>query len=311
MKLLKTKIKGPCLIKTKLYRDKRGFLKETFRNNLFKNIKFPFDVMSYSKKNVLRGMHLQTKNSQAKIITVTNGKIFDVAVDLRVNSKTFGKYVSIIISDQSDYSFYIPSGFAHGFVCLSKECTINYKCSDYRNSKYERTLSWNDKKINIKWPIKKPILSNKDNLQGMPLNELKKEITNIGINKPYQIFKKKSGSLIPFSLKEDIPFKTKRIFIINGNQNYIRADHAHFKCSQYFVVLSGKIELEYENLRSKKKIILNINSKKGFLLNPMNWCKIKFLAKNSVVMVFCDREYEFLDYIDNYENFREIIKLIQ
>ena len=159
MKLINTKIKdGPKIIKTIIYKDKRGFLKETFNNRLFKNKTFPFDIMSYSKKNVLRGLHLQLKKPQSKIITVTHGKIFDVAIDLRKNSKTFGKYVSIVISDTDNFSFFIPEGFAHGFLCLSKKCTVNYKCSNYRNAKSERTLSWNDKKIDIKWPIKKPIL---------------------------------------------------------------------------------------------------------------------------------------------------------
>ena len=162
MKLLKTNISGPLLIKSKIFSDRRGYLRETFRNNLFKNINFPFDVMSFSKKKVLRGLHLQTKNSQAKIITVTHGKIYDVAVDLRKKSKTFGKYVGIVISDKSDFSFYIPKGFAHGFMCLSDKCTVNYKCSNYRDAKSEKTLKWNDKKINIKWPFKNPILSNKD-----------------------------------------------------------------------------------------------------------------------------------------------------
>ena len=163
MKLINTKIKdGPKIIKTIIYKDKRGFLKETFNNRLFKNKNFPFDIMSYSKKNVLRGLHLQLKKPQSKIITVTHGKIFDVAIDLRKNSKTFGKYVSIVISDTDNFSFFIPEGFAHGFLCLSKKCTVNYKCSNYRNAKSERTLSWNDKKIDIKWPIKKPILSKKD-----------------------------------------------------------------------------------------------------------------------------------------------------
>ena len=163
MKLINTKIKdGPKIIKTIIYKDKRGFLKETFNNRLFKNKTFPFDIMSYSKKNVLRGLHLQLKKPQSKIITVTHGKIFDVAIDLRKNSKTFGKYVSIVISDNDNFSFFIPEGFAHGFLCLSKKCTVNYKCSNYRNAKSERTLSWNDKNINIKWSIKKPILSKKD-----------------------------------------------------------------------------------------------------------------------------------------------------
>ena len=162
MKLLKTKIKGPKIIKSSIFKDRRGYLRETFRNNLFKNENFPFDVMSFSKKKVLRGLHIQTKKLQSKIITVTHGKIFDVAVDLRKNSKTFGKYVSVIISDKSDFSFYIPKGFAHGFLCLSEKCTVNYKCSNYRDANSEKTLNWCDNNVKIKWPTKKPILSKKD-----------------------------------------------------------------------------------------------------------------------------------------------------
>ena len=172
MKLIKTKIPGPLLIKSNIYKDSRGYLRETFRNNLLNSIKFPFDVMSFSKKNVLRGLHIQTNKLQAKIITVTHGKIYDVAVDLRKKSKTFGKYVGFIISDKSDFSFYIPEGFAHGFICLSDRCTVNYKNSKYRDLHSEKTLNWNDKKIKIKWPIKNPILSKKDKL-GLDLDFFK------------------------------------------------------------------------------------------------------------------------------------------
>ena len=171
MKLLNTEIKGPKIIKTLIFKDTRGFLKETYRKNILNEKNFPFDVMSFSKKNVLRGLHIQTKKTQAKIITVTHGKILDVAVDLRKNSKSFGKYVSLIISDKDDFSFYIPEGFAHGFLCLSKVCTVNYKCSQYRNPESEKTLKWNDQDINIKWKIKKPILSYKDKNLGLSLKD--------------------------------------------------------------------------------------------------------------------------------------------
>lgn len=172
MILKKTKLNGPKLVKSRIYKDHRGHLREIFKNNKIKDIYFPFDVMSYSKKNVLRGLHIQTKKMQAKLITVTHGKIFDVAVDLRKKSKTFGKYISVILSDKSDFSFYIPKGFAHGFLCLSKRCTVYYKCSNYRQEKSEKTLIWNDKKINIKWPTKNPILSKKDSI-GLTLDNFK------------------------------------------------------------------------------------------------------------------------------------------
>tara|TARA_Y100000741_G_scaffold356147_1_gene332436 strand:+ start:1343 stop:1861 length:519 start_codon:yes stop_codon:yes gene_type:complete len=172
MKLIKTKISGPKLIKSKIFKDKRGYLRETYKGSLIKKEKFPFDVMSFSKRNVLRGLHLQIKKTQAKIITVTYGKIFDVAVDLRKNSKTFGKYIGIIISDKSDFSFYIPKGFAHGFLCLSKKCTVNYKCSNYRDPNSEKTLLWSDQSLNIKWPVKRPILSKKDR-NGLSLTDFR------------------------------------------------------------------------------------------------------------------------------------------
>ena len=171
MKLIKTKITDLLILKSQVFKDKRGFLKETFRKDVM-NKNFPFDVMSYSKKNVLRGLHFQSNYSQAKLITVTHGKILDVAVDLRKKSKTFGKYFSIEISHNDNFSFFIPENFAHGFLCLSKTCAINYKCSNFRNPKYEKTLACNDPDININWPVKKPVLSDKDEHKNQTLKEL-------------------------------------------------------------------------------------------------------------------------------------------
>ena len=171
MKLIKTIIPDLLILKSQIFEDKRGFLKESFRKDVL-NKNFAFDIMSHSKKNVLRGLHFQSKYSQAKLITVTHGKILDVAVDLRKKSKTFGKYFSIEISHEDDFSFFIPENFAHGFLCLSKSCTINYKCSNYRNPRYEKTLAWNDPVINIKWPVKKPVLSDKDKNKSQSSREL-------------------------------------------------------------------------------------------------------------------------------------------
>ena len=171
MKIIKTKIKNLLLLKTNIFKDKRGFFKEVQKNNILKK-KFVFDCFSFSKKNTLRGLHLQTKKRQAKIITVVQGKILDVVVDLRKNSKTFGKHFAIKISQNSDFSLYIPENFAHGFLCLSKTCAIYYKCSQYRNKDSEKTILWNDKNLQIKWPTKNPILSKKDRL-GVKLKALK------------------------------------------------------------------------------------------------------------------------------------------
>ena len=175
MRLINTKINGLKILKTTIFKDKRGHFKEVFKQNLFKNSNFKFDCMSFSKKNVLRGLHMQLKNSQAKLITVMHGKIFDIAVDLRKNSKTFGKHSSLIMSDNSDFSFYIPQGFAHGFLCLSNRCIVSYKATNFQDKKSEKTLSWLDKDLKIKWPIKNPIMSKKDRM-GLSLTEIKKMI---------------------------------------------------------------------------------------------------------------------------------------
>ena len=175
MKVIKTKISGLKIIKTKIYKDKRGFLKEVFKQKMIKKENFIFDIMSRSKKNTLRGLHIQLKKKQAKLITVTEGCIYDVAVDLRPKSKTFGKHIGLKISYKDDFSFFIPAGFAHGFVCLSKACTVYYRTTNYRDAKTEKTLAWNDKNLNIKWPIKKPLLSKKDK-NGIDLINLKKEL---------------------------------------------------------------------------------------------------------------------------------------
>ncbi len=162
MKVSKTKIKDLKVFTSKVHRDSRGYFKETFKKNTLKKIKFVFNCVSSSKKRVLRGLHLQTKYSQGKYLTVLKGEIYDVAIDLRKNSRTFGKYFSIYLSDTNGKSIYIPPGFAHGFVGLKNENIISYSCTNYRSQKHELGIKWNDKDIKIKWPIKKPILSFKD-----------------------------------------------------------------------------------------------------------------------------------------------------
>jgi dTDP-4-dehydrorhamnose 3,5-epimerase len=160
---MKINIKGIKIFKSKIFYDNRGSFKEAYKKKLLPNKKLIFDCVSSSKKNVLRGLHLQTKNPQAKFLNVIKGKIFDVLVDLRKNSNTFGKHFSIILSNQSLYSsIYIPEGFAHGFCGLEKENIVYYSCSNYREEDHEIGILWNDKDLNIKWPIKKAILSKKD-----------------------------------------------------------------------------------------------------------------------------------------------------
>ena len=125
--------------------------------------------------------------------------------------------------------------------------------------------------------------------------------------KKFKVFKKKSGILTPFSFKKDFPIKVKRIFMIHGKKNFVRGDHAHKKCSQFLFPVLGKIKVEYFSQNKNGEIKLNHKKREGFLLKPKIWCKIKFLTNNAILLVACDREYEFSDYIESYSEFLKFI----
>jgi len=161
MKKIKTKLKDLFVIKGDKFSDKRGYFRELLIEKLIKK-RLIFHVVSSTKKNFLRGMHLQRKKGQGKYLSVIKGRIFDVAIDCRKKSKTFGKYYKIILSDKNCTSVYIPPGFAHGFIGLDKENIVVYHCTQYRDKKSETGIRWDDETINIKWPVKKPKISIKD-----------------------------------------------------------------------------------------------------------------------------------------------------
>jgi dTDP-4-dehydrorhamnose 3,5-epimerase len=174
MHIEKTKIKDLIILRSEIHKDNRGFFKEINKKKILKK-DLIFDCLSRSKKNTIRGLHFQKKNPQGKFITVVEGEILDVAVDLRKNSKTFGKHFCIKIKQDSNFSLYIPENFAHGFACLSNTCTLYYRCTNYRDKNSETTLKWDDPALKINWKVKKPILSLKDK-NGLLLNELKYKI---------------------------------------------------------------------------------------------------------------------------------------
>ena len=163
----KLSIPDVIIIEPKTFPDERGEFLELFKSSIFEkngiNAKFLQDNISISKQDVLRGLHFQkSPKSQAKLITVLQGEIFDVAVDIRKNSPTYGKWVGEILSDINHKLLFIPEGFAHGFCTLRKNTIVMYKVSNEYSSELERSIVWNDPEINISWPIKNPILSEKD-----------------------------------------------------------------------------------------------------------------------------------------------------
>mgnify|MGYP001571917404 CR=1 FL=1 len=161
MRILKTKFKKLLIFESNNFFDHRGYFRELFIEKKI-NKRLVFTVASNSKKNVLRGLHMQKKNQQGKYVSVVKGKILDVVVDCRTNSSTFGKSFKIILSQKNSKSIFIPPGFIHGFLGLEDENIVVYGCTNYRNKDSEIGVIWNDSELNIKWPVKKPILSVKD-----------------------------------------------------------------------------------------------------------------------------------------------------
>ncbi len=157
MKIITTTISGLFLIEPKIFRDERGFFFESFNKNLFSQktgivSSFVQDNHSHSVQGVLRGLHYQVEKPQGKLVRVICGKIFDVVLDLRLGSSTFGKWEGFELSEENRYQLWIPSGFAHGFLVLSQSADVLYKTTDYYAPEYERTIRWNDPTLSVTWP---------------------------------------------------------------------------------------------------------------------------------------------------------------
>jgi len=170
-KRIETPIPGLFIIEPTVFGDQRGFFMETYSKKEFQeigiDIEFVQDNHSRSKKGTLRGLHFQKKIPQAKLVRVIKGEVYDVAVDIREKSSTFGKWFGIILSEENKKQFFIPEGFAHGFLALSDVVEFTYKCSDYYHPEDEGGIIWSDEAIAIDWPLKEygvevPVLSEKD-----------------------------------------------------------------------------------------------------------------------------------------------------
>ncbi len=175
-----TPLEGVLIIKPDIHRDDRGFFTETYSKEKYFSLgireEFVQDNYSRSKKNTLRGLHYQIKKPQGKLVRVINGRVLDVAVDIRQDSKTFGQYFSVFLDDVNFYQLYMPPGIAHGFCVVSEFADFEYKCTDFYSPKNEKGVLWSDPDINIDWPVENPIVSSKDltfnQLKDIPKNEL-------------------------------------------------------------------------------------------------------------------------------------------
>ena len=167
MNISHSKLKGCVIIEPRVFGDDRGFFLETFQAARYKQeagIDLPFvqDNHSRSARGVLRGLHFQKTKPQGKLVRVVRGEVYDVAVDIRKGSATFGEWEGVILSEDNKKQFWVPPGFAHGFVVLSDTADFEYKCTDYYDPSDEGSILWSDPDLNIPWPIANPVLSTKD-----------------------------------------------------------------------------------------------------------------------------------------------------
>jgi dTDP-4-dehydrorhamnose 3,5-epimerase len=178
MKVTARTLNGLVLIEPKVFGDSRGFFLETWNLKKYQQagIAAPFvqDNISVSRRGALRGLHFQNPNPQGKLVSVLQGEVLDVVVDLRVSSGTFGKYETVLLSGENKRQFYIPPGFAHGFAVLSDTAMFHYKCTDFYSPQDEMTLRWNDPAVGIQWPVTEPVVSEKD-AKGLLLKEIPRE----------------------------------------------------------------------------------------------------------------------------------------
>lgn len=178
IKVIKTKIDGLVIIEPSVFGDHRGYFMETYNEEEFHQagltMRFVQDNESKSSKGVLRGLHFQTKFSQGKLVRATKGEVYDVAVDLRNGSSTYGQWAGVLLTEENKTMFYIPEGFAHGFMVVSEEAVFNYKCTNLYAPEYDGGIRWNDPEVGIEWPLDKiddVLLSEKD--EKLPfLNEI-------------------------------------------------------------------------------------------------------------------------------------------
>lgn len=166
MKVIETKLPGVLIVEPRVFTDERGYFLESWNEERYctLGVERPFvqDNMSFSRRGVLRGLHYQDPSPQGKLVSVAQGAVFDVAVDLRIGSPTFGHWVGVELSSDNHRQLWIPEGFAHGFQVTSNTAVFSYKCTDYYQPEAERSLRWDDPEVGIQWPEEQPVLSDKD-----------------------------------------------------------------------------------------------------------------------------------------------------
>lgn len=319
MKLIPTEIPELVIIEPTIFHDNRGWFTESFNEQRFHqelakcNLPIPpsfvQDNHSCSNKQVLRGLHYQLPpHGQGKLIRVVKGACFDVAVDMREGSPTFGRHVSVALSAENQRMFWIPEGFAHAFLTLEEDTHFLYKATDFYHKDCEASVRWDDPDIGIPWPLKEPpILNQKDEAapflkDAVKMPYEKKELREQGlIDLP--VIGDLRGSLIALENQTHLPFRIERVYYIyDTRKNVSRGYHAHKNLKQLAVCVSGRCCITLDDSVKRETYCLDTPSK-GLLIPAMMWREMHDFSEDCVLVVFASERYEEADYIHDYSTF--------
>ncbi|MGI0116920.1 dTDP-4-dehydrorhamnose 3,5-epimerase [Zooshikella sp. RANM57] len=320
MKVINTKIPDLKIIEPTIYEDNRGIFFEAWNQNKFESqvskCKLVQDNHLKSRKGVLRGLHYQlSPYEQGQLVRVVEGSIYDVAVDIRRDSPTYGKHVSVELTGENKKMLWIPEGFAHGFVTLEDNTHVSYKTTNYYNKESEASIFWNSPELDINWPITSDLITS-DKDRNAPLFSDAKLDINSYIIKPkgnyykydFPVIGDDRGSLIALEKRKEIPFDIKRVYYIYDTKKGVsRGFHAHRKLEQVIICLSGKCSLILDDGIKRKKVDLE-SPNVGLYIRNMIWREMHDFSSDCVLMVLASEHYNESDYIRDYSCFIKEIK---
>ena len=322
MKFIETQLAGVVIIEPNVFADDRGWFMESFNEPLFHEqlaafghpIPRPFvqDNHSCSKKHVLRGLHFQRDpHAQGKLVRVTAGRAYDVAVDIRKGSETFGQWVGVELSVSNGRMLWIPEGFAHGFLALEDNTEFLYKTTDTYSKACEQSIKWNDPAIGIQWPVIEGLIISQKDDEAPLLSDVISSISALTGNvtsSELQIIGDDRGSLIALEQGRDIPFDVRRAYyIFNTKKGVSRGSHAHFRLEQYIICLSGNCRILIDDGVTRESIWLDAPNK-AIHIKKLIWREMHDFSEDCVLLVFASNHYDEGDYLRNYDDFMRAVK---
>lgn len=319
MKLISTSIPELVIVEPQVFEDERGWFMESFNEERFCKelqklglpVPGPFvqDNHSCSAKGVLRGMHYQLPpHAQGKLVRVAQGAVYDVAVDVREGSPTFGQSVGVELSAANKRMLWIPEGFAHGFLSLEDDTHFLYKTTDIYSKECEASVKWDDPALAINWPLLHPPLLNEKDAMAPSFVTMKTMPSAVDVFKSNKCIDLRvigdiRGSLIALQQGGNIPFKINRAYYIYGTKSGVsRGFHAHKRLKQLAVCVAGKCRMILDDGKTREEVWLD-SPNKALLISNMIWREMHDFSEDCVLVVFASEPYDPNDYIRNYEQF--------